>query len=301
MYGQVFKSGSNGLPGTFLEIHYYHLWSRDCGPIAHALDVEYVSVLVQAASLQESPRNWKAVYWYAAAHEGTVCDISHGAKAAVLGAIEHGPDVWISSGKHASFLDPSLCGRGCGADRCGSANLPHANKLINIGEPGAPMNGAKVDRIGPLATVGEDEDGLRPRGDRAPGCRGHSHGLIEGRPVFRTGHHLSRKFDVWCRREWQSERGGSAIGCQRVYRSGPKCEPREGWNVTATHPASGRKVVASRKPVSAILRLRPGGALTRDDSRPRGTHIRPVGEASKDRDDGRSARSRCLSSNPANL
>ena len=33
---------------------------------------------------------WKAVYWYAAAHENTVCDVSQIARAKTLHAEEHG-------------------------------------------------------------------------------------------------------------------------------------------------------------------------------------------------------------------
>ena len=57
-------------------------------------------------------------------------------------AVEHGPDVWISEGKHASFLTSNLCGRGCGADACKLTKRLEPARLINIGEPGAPMNGA---------------------------------------------------------------------------------------------------------------------------------------------------------------
>src|SRR5206468_9899621 len=109
---------------------------------AHSLDNEHVSVLARASRSGESPGDWKAVYWYAAAHQDTVCDFSHGANAAVLGAVEHGPEVWISSGKHASFLVRSLCGQGCGADRCDSTKLLRPYSLVNVGEPGAPINGA---------------------------------------------------------------------------------------------------------------------------------------------------------------
>ena len=31
VYGQVFQKDSEGTSGAFLEIHYYHLWGRDCG------------------------------------------------------------------------------------------------------------------------------------------------------------------------------------------------------------------------------------------------------------------------------
>jgi hypothetical protein len=31
IYGQVFPVAPDGISGSFLEVHYYHLWSRDCG------------------------------------------------------------------------------------------------------------------------------------------------------------------------------------------------------------------------------------------------------------------------------
>jgi hypothetical protein len=128
IYFQVFPTAA----GT--EIHYYHLWSRDCGRRGHALDVEHVSALVG--------EDGKARYWYAAAHKDTICDSGHGAKAAALGAEERGPDVWISRGKHASFLSLEECARACGSDRCDSGAVTRPSKLVNVGEPGAPLNGA---------------------------------------------------------------------------------------------------------------------------------------------------------------
>ncbi|MGH9721555.1 MAG: hypothetical protein ACRD8O_15200 [Bryobacteraceae bacterium] len=136
LYGQVFPRGE------MIEIHYYHLWNRDCGRMGHALDVEHVSVLLRADSMSAPAAAWKALYWYSGAHEGTACELSSAAKASTLHAEFVGPTVWISDGKHASFLSQDACGRGCGGDRCAQmVRLTPAN-LINIGEPGAPLNGA---------------------------------------------------------------------------------------------------------------------------------------------------------------
>jgi hypothetical protein len=98
IYGQVFpvKSSSGDLPAA--EIHYYHLWKRDCGPHGHPLDTEHVSVLVSASESHPDSARWKAVYWYAAAHENTVCDVSQITRASTLHAEEHGAKVWISPG-----------------------------------------------------------------------------------------------------------------------------------------------------------------------------------------------------------
>ena len=143
IYGQVFPVSPGGLSGSFLEIHYYHLWSRDCGRFGHDLDTEHVSVLVRSDSPKVTASRWKAHYWYAAAHEGTLCDASNGAKATAIPGRDPAVTIWISSGKHASFLTENLCHRvGCGGDRCERMIPFSPGKIINLGEPGAPLNGA---------------------------------------------------------------------------------------------------------------------------------------------------------------
>ena len=125
-------------------MQYYHLWERDCGGFnAHALDVEHVSVIVTAATPLASADGWTAAYWYAGAHEDTVCDTSNAARADVIGAVTHGATVWISAGKHASYLSLELCNqRGCGGDSCHDAVSLPSGPLINLGERGAPLGGA---------------------------------------------------------------------------------------------------------------------------------------------------------------
>ena len=154
IYGQVFvpvppvqSANAPNAPGAspgeaLLEIHYYDLWARDCGRMSHNLDAEHVAVLVRAGSLSSDHDAWKAVYWYAAAHENTVCDRSRIARAAGLKAEDHGPAIWISAGKHGAFFHPEDCNGGCGQDRCASAVALPPGKLINLGEPHAPLNGA---------------------------------------------------------------------------------------------------------------------------------------------------------------
>ena len=142
IYGQVFpaKDPIGGAPAV--EIHYYHLWRVDCGPHGHLLDTEHVSVLVRASTPDLASASWKALYWYAAAHENTVCDVSQIAHASTLHAEDAGPSVWISPGKHASYLNQALCEKGCGADRCENMTPLAPAKLVNLGEPGHPMNGS---------------------------------------------------------------------------------------------------------------------------------------------------------------
>jgi hypothetical protein len=135
VYGQVFPlSGSSNI-----EIHYYTLWDRDCGERGHPFDVEHVSAIVSNTP-GSAP---KALYWYAGAHEDTLCDISSGARAEALDAEEHGPRIWTSSGKHALYLRRSMCGHGCGADSCENETaLANSGAIINLGELKFPSNGA---------------------------------------------------------------------------------------------------------------------------------------------------------------
>jgi hypothetical protein len=142
IYGQAFpvkaEAGTGGTPSV--ELHYYHLWKSDCGAHGHPLDTEHVAALVQASQGDVTGATWKAVYWYAAAHEQTVCDVSQIARASTLHAEDKGAEVWISPGKHASYLDERLCNRGCGADRCEEMVPLHSGSIVNLGEPGHLMN-----------------------------------------------------------------------------------------------------------------------------------------------------------------
>lgn len=132
IYGQVFPVSPN-----LVEVHYYTLWERDCGRNSHPLDAEHVAALISA---QASPE-WKALYWYAGAHEKTVCDISSGARSAAISAEHHGPTLWSSAGKHALYMRKEMCNHGCGADSCDDAvELPKNGPVINLGEFNAPAN-----------------------------------------------------------------------------------------------------------------------------------------------------------------
>jgi hypothetical protein len=141
IYGQVFPRSSSPRKGALIEIHYYHLWARDCGRTGHAPDAEHVAALVSGEDSQPVS-TWTAVYWYAAAHEGTLCDRSAAVNALAIRAEDRGAVVWVSQGKHASFLSPAGCDKGCGQDHCGEAIALGPPAIINIGEPGAPLNGA---------------------------------------------------------------------------------------------------------------------------------------------------------------
>lgn len=134
IYGQAFPRKDHA---GEVELHYYHLWRRDCGELGHALDAEHVSVLTQ---LDNDASSVIALYWYASAHEDTICDASHLTRAETIGAEDRGATVWISRGKHASFLSKDLCTNGCGGDHCEQMKPLKVREIVNLGEAQAPMN-----------------------------------------------------------------------------------------------------------------------------------------------------------------
>jgi len=142
IYGQVFPVKASTQQQPVVEIHFYHLWKQDCGARPHELDTEHVSALASASGNDPESATWTAKYWYAAAHENTVCDVSQIARASTLQAEDRGAKVWISPGKHASYLNETLCQGGCGADRCEEMVVLPPGKLVNLGEPGHPMDGS---------------------------------------------------------------------------------------------------------------------------------------------------------------
>lgn len=123
-------------PGEWLEIHYYHLWGKDCGKNSHDLDAEQTAVLIERAHGE-----WVARYWWAAAHEATVCERSNAARASWLRAEKRGATVWVSRGKHASFLSKELCSWGCGGDSCEEVQPAPAGPIVNLGEANALTHG----------------------------------------------------------------------------------------------------------------------------------------------------------------
>lgn len=137
IYGQAFRKG------TGVELHFYHLWREDCGRMGHPLDDEHVSVLLRpGVDGADDASGYVATYWYAAAHEDTVCDASQVTRAETIDAVLHGPTVWVSDGKHATFLAEKLCTHGCGGDRCKAMTMLVSRGVVNMGELHAPMHGA---------------------------------------------------------------------------------------------------------------------------------------------------------------
>lgn len=142
IYGQVTPRGRDDRGRAMVEVHYYDLWGKDCGRKGHMLDAEHVAVLLTAKQASAPAAEWRAAYWFAAAHEATMCDMSQVATGAALRAETHGPEVWISGGKHAAYLGEAICNGGCGADRCERSKAMTVARVVNLGEPDAAMHGA---------------------------------------------------------------------------------------------------------------------------------------------------------------
>jgi hypothetical protein len=141
IYGQVTPRERVRGGDAVVEVHFYDLWSVDCGRMGHPLDAEHVSALLRAKTMDSPVEDWRAVYWFAAAHEGTVCDASEVAAAKVLDAERQGATVWLSAGKHGAFLNEAMCTLGCGGDRCVEMTPLLVARVINLGEPRAAMHG----------------------------------------------------------------------------------------------------------------------------------------------------------------
>ncbi len=144
IYGQAFAKSTSvaGEKGVLVELHFYHLWQRECGKASRTLDVEHVSALVTASSMTAPAADWVALYWYASARQGTMCDKSHAVGAGLIHAIDRGPTVSVSAGRHASYLDSTLCQQGCGSDQCEGLQPLAVPRVVNVGEPDAPLNGS---------------------------------------------------------------------------------------------------------------------------------------------------------------
>lgn len=151
-----------------VELHFYHLWRQDCGQMGHALDAEHVAVLLRNESSDEEKPEWRALYWYAAAHEDTVCDASQITRASTVDAEEKGATVWVSPGKHASFLNEELCHYGCGGDRCVEMEEMKPGEVVNLGEFSHPDGGAVwvASKQWPLADKMRRSDFLDVRVER---------------------------------------------------------------------------------------------------------------------------------------
>ena len=140
IYGQAFPYRGHR---DEIELHFYHLWRQDCGQMGHALDAEHVAVLVRSQQTDGDEKlKWRALYWYSAAHEDTVCDASQITRSTTIHAEDKGATVWVSPGKHASFLNEELCAYGCGGDKCTAMDRMKNRDVVNMGELSRPVDGA---------------------------------------------------------------------------------------------------------------------------------------------------------------
>jgi hypothetical protein len=187
IYGQATPRKNAAGKDAIIEVHYYDLWSVDCGRMGHPLDAEHVSVLLRAKTMDSPAEDWRAVYWFAAAHEGTVCDASQVAAAKSLDAETRGATVWLSAGKHGAFLSEAICSQGCGGDRCEAMARLTVARVINLGERGDAMHGAVWTRSAawPLAAKMESDFSAvaiarLERGGGVPVEMNGAHGSVKG-------------------------------------------------------------------------------------------------------------------------
>jgi hypothetical protein len=137
IYGQVFPHNAKF---DEVELHYYHPWSKDCGETPHRLDGR-ACVCSRKADRCDFVEG-SVLVCSRARRYGMRCQPNR--RAETLRAEERGAQVWVSAGKHASFLGDTFCRRrsGCGGDRCRTMEPLHIAKIINLGELQTPMNGA---------------------------------------------------------------------------------------------------------------------------------------------------------------
>jgi hypothetical protein len=69
--------------------------------------------------------------------------------------VTKGARVWVSHGKHASFLSLDECRRGCGGDRCEFLKALTPGRVVNVGEYDHPLNGAEWIRSTRWAFAGK--------------------------------------------------------------------------------------------------------------------------------------------------
>jgi hypothetical protein len=257
IYGQVTPRESAKGGDVVVEVHFYDLWSVDCGRMGHPLDAEHVSALLRAKTMDSPVEDWRAVYWFAAAHEGTVCDASEVAAAKVLDAERQGATVWLSAGKHGAFLNETMCTQGCGGDRCVEMTPLVVARVINLGEPGAAMHGAvwAGSPAWPLAAKMQSDFS-------AATIARLEHG--EGVPVEMNGAHGSVKGTIYVANSVANGVGTSGANTAAALNTADdKTESALGKSAKAT----GRALKRSTKAVGRFLHL--GGEEKEPDSSPR--------------------------------
>ena len=227
---------SSGTEGVDVEIKYFHLWARDCGRPSHALDAEHLSALIHAPATDAPIGAWRAEDRYAAAHEGTLCDASSGARAEAIRAAASGPYVYISRGKHASYLVRGQCKWGCGSDlrRFSGRSAP----ALSAGQPGRTARAIErcdVDSIQALGPCRSTPDRFRSRAPRPAGPRAVSDGTgthdwpspVPGAYTRRRhgpgrpGHHGG------CRHDCGDRRGRGRVRCRGVHGTRGRRRPHQ--------------------------------------------------------------------------
>ena len=131
IYGQVFPSKAAGGALPTAEIHYYHLWRRDCG----AMVMRWIPSMCRCSCARPAaisiPQHGRRCTGILQPTKTLFAMKSQIARASTPHAVNHGARIWIIPGKEASSGTGSL-----GLAGCGETNVQHAclepGKLINL-------------------------------------------------------------------------------------------------------------------------------------------------------------------------
>jgi hypothetical protein len=197
------------------------------------------------------------VYWFAAAHEATVCDASQVAAAKALDAEGQGATVWLSAGKHGAFLSEPMCTQGCGGDRCVEMAPLVVARVINLGEPGVAMHGATWVKspAWPLAAKMQSDFS-------AAAIARLEHG--EGVPVEMNGAHGSVKGTIYVANSVANGVGASAANTGDALDT---ADVKTEGALAKSAKATGGALKKSTKAVGRFLHL--GGEEKKEDGVPR--------------------------------
>ena len=142
IYGQVFPLKTTSDGRDVAEIHYYHLWARDCGGHGHRFGyracfragwrIGHASFVIQMDGNLLVCRRTREYSLRCQPDRSCIDSSRRGSRCESLDF----------SRKHASYLSPTVCQRGCGADRCEEMIELTRGSVINLGEPDHPMNGS---------------------------------------------------------------------------------------------------------------------------------------------------------------
>lgn len=141
--GIVFRLRPHPADATLIFVLYDHLFEEDCGVNGHVGDNEAFGVTFDPAVPPPAGiRSIKAI-----SHQGTPCQrvtdcgTCPGLDACDTQTIDGvaWPVVYSSKDKHGGYVSEGSCDLGFCLDACVKAETPRVPRMVNAGEPGAPL------------------------------------------------------------------------------------------------------------------------------------------------------------------